>query len=103
MFFFSLTNIGLTQGVLETVGMDILCYVVLLLMPVLARMSDQVAEVRLMASRCFATLVSLMPLEVLRNIICVYQNNIIKYTCTCFFVLWYISTSSIQLIIKILF
>lgn len=49
---------------LEGAGLGLLCYVVLLLMPVLARMSDQVQEVRLMASRCFAALVTLMPLEV---------------------------------------
>ena len=45
-------------------GLDALCYVVLLLMPVLGRMSDQDQDVRLMASRCFASLVTLMPLEV---------------------------------------
>ena len=50
--------------VLEGVGLGVLCYVVLLLMPVLGRMSDQQMEVRLMASRCFASLVTLMPLEV---------------------------------------
>lgn len=49
---------------LEGVGLGMLCYVVLLLMPVLGRMSDQQLEVRLMASRCFASLVTLMPLEV---------------------------------------
>ena len=49
---------------LEGVGLGLLCYVVLLLMPVLGRMSDQQLEVRLMASRCFASLVTLMPLEV---------------------------------------
>lgn len=46
------------------VGLEALCYIVLLLMPVLGRMSDQQGEVRLMASRCFAILVSYMPLEV---------------------------------------
>ena len=50
-------------GILEGVGLEALCYVVLLLMPVLGRMSDQQEDVRLMASRCFATLVTLMPLE----------------------------------------
>lgn len=60
--FFSLTTPS--QGLLETVGLDALCYIVLLLMPVLGRMSDQQEEVRHMASRCFAVLVSYMPLEV---------------------------------------
>ncbi len=50
--------------ILERVGLGVLCYVVLLLMPVLARMSDQEDSVRMMASRCFAMLVNLMPLEV---------------------------------------
>ena len=53
-----------SEGILESVGLDALCYVVLLLMPVLGRMSDQQEDVRHMASRCFATLVTLMPLEV---------------------------------------
>ena len=52
------------EGILESVGLDALCYVVLLLMPVLGRMSDQQEDVRHMASRCFANLVTLMPLEV---------------------------------------
>lgn len=60
--FFSLTTPS--QGLLETIGLDALCYIVLLLMPVLGRMSDQQQEVRHMASRCFAVLVSYMPLEV---------------------------------------
>ncbi len=42
--------------------MGVLCYVVLLLMPVLAQMSDQEDSVRMMAR--FAMLVNLMPLEV---------------------------------------
>ena len=45
-------------------GLDALCYIVLLVMPVLGRMSDQQEDIRLMASRCFANLVTLMPLEV---------------------------------------
>lgn len=52
------------EGILESVGLDALCYVVLLLMPVLGRMSDQQEDVRHMASQCFGTLVTLMPLEV---------------------------------------
>ena len=44
--------------------MDILPYIVLLIVPVLGRMSDQKEDIRLMATNCFATLVQLMPLEV---------------------------------------
>ena len=49
---------------LEGVGLEVLCYVVLLLMPILGRMSDQLQDVRLMATKCFGNLVTLMPLEV---------------------------------------
>ena len=51
-------------GLLERTGIQVLCYIVLLVMPVLGRMSDQEEDVRLMASQCFANLVTLMPLEV---------------------------------------
>ena len=44
--------------------MNILCYIVFLIMPVLGKMSDQQRDIRLMASQCFASLVTLMPLEV---------------------------------------
>lgn len=44
--------------------MDILPYIVLLIVPVLGRMSDHAEDIRLMATNCFATLVQLMPLEV---------------------------------------
>lgn len=57
------------------VGLDTLCYIVLLLMPVLGRMSDQQPEIRLMASRCFAVLVGYMPLEV--------KCKFMYATCTC--------------------
>lgn len=55
---------GGVPGVLDSVGLDMLCYVVLLVMPVLGSMSDQQQHVRVMASQCFANLVTLMPLEV---------------------------------------
>ena len=45
-------------------GMGIVSYVVLLVVPVLGRMSDQCQDVRLMATQCFAKLIRLMPLEV---------------------------------------
>ena len=44
--------------------MDVVPYVVLLVVPVLGRMSDQCEDVRLMATYCFATLIRFMPLEV---------------------------------------
>ena len=56
--------------VLEGVGLGVLCYVVLLLMPVLGTMSDQMLQVRHMATRCFGTLVTLMPLEVSQPLSC---------------------------------
>ena len=56
---------GCVSGVIERLGMDVVPYVVLLVVPVLGRMSDQCEDVRLMATYCFATLIRLMPLEVL--------------------------------------
>jgi len=35
------------EGILESVGLDALCYVVVVLMPVLGRMSHQQEDVRL--------------------------------------------------------
>jgi len=52
------------SGVIERLGMGVVPYVVLLVVPVLGRMSDQCEDVRLMATYCFATLIRLMPLEV---------------------------------------
>lgn len=42
---------------------NIVPYVVLLIVPVLGRMSDQDQAVRLLATSCFATLIQLMPLD----------------------------------------
>ena len=44
--------------------MHIVPYIVLLVVPLLGRMSDQVDSIRLTATQCFATLIRLMPLEV---------------------------------------
>ena len=44
--------------------MDVIPYIVLLMVPVLGRMTDQNYDVRTMATHCFATLIRLMPLEV---------------------------------------
>ncbi|XP_055877074.1 TATA-binding protein-associated factor 172-like [Biomphalaria glabrata] len=50
-------------NILESLGIDSLPYIVLLVIPILGRMSDQMQSIRLMATHCFATLVRLMPLE----------------------------------------
>lgn len=44
--------------------MDIVPYIVLLVVPVLGRMSDPSDSIRFMATQCFATLIRLLPLEV---------------------------------------
>lgn len=55
----------MTIGVIEKLGIGVVPYVVLLVVPVLGRMSDQCEDVRLMATYSFATLIRLMPLEVM--------------------------------------
>ena len=57
----SLTNI---TDVIEKLEMDILPYIVLLIVPVLGRMTDQHEHVRTVATHCFASLIRLLPLEV---------------------------------------
>ncbi|XP_078611730.1 TATA-binding protein-associated factor 172-like isoform X3 [Branchiostoma floridae x Branchiostoma japonicum] len=49
--------------IVEKLGVVMIPYIVLLVVPVLGRMSDQTECVRLLATQCFATLVRLMPLE----------------------------------------
>lgn len=49
---------------MEQLDVGIVPYIVLLVVPVLGRMSDQTNSVRFMATQCFATLIRLMPLEV---------------------------------------
>ena len=49
--------------IIETLQFDIIPYVVLLVVPLLGRMSDQNMCVRLMGTHSFATLVQLMPLD----------------------------------------
>ncbi|KAK1333626.1 hypothetical protein QTO34_006011 [Cnephaeus nilssonii] len=51
------------EGVMEQLDVGIVPYIVLLVVPVLGRMSDQTDSVRFMATQCFATLIRLMPLE----------------------------------------
>ncbi|XP_077865248.1 TATA-binding protein-associated factor 172-like [Saccoglossus kowalevskii] len=50
-------------NIIESLGLHIIPYIVLLVVPVLGRMSDTVESVRLLATYCFATLIRLMPLE----------------------------------------
>ena len=50
--------------VIQHMELGVVPYVVLLVVPVLGRMSDQCEDVRLMASQCFVKLIRLMPLEV---------------------------------------
>lgn len=49
--------------IVDTLQFDIVPYVVLLVVPLLGRMSDQNQCVRLMGTHSFATLVQLMPLD----------------------------------------
>ncbi|OCT71624.1 TATA-binding protein-associated factor 172 [Xenopus laevis] len=49
--------------IMEQLDVGIVPYIVLLVVPVLGRMSDQTDSVRFMATQCFATLIRLMPLE----------------------------------------
>ncbi|KAI5107880.1 TATA-binding protein-associated factor 172, partial [Silurus meridionalis] len=49
--------------VMEQLDVDIVPYIVLLVVPVLGRMSDPSDGVRFMATQCFATLIRLLPLE----------------------------------------
>ena len=64
------TEVTVRQGVVEalyclsdSLTVDIVPYIVLLVVPVLGRMSDHNEEVRLLATNTFATLVKLMPLD----------------------------------------
>lgn len=49
--------------IVEKLGFSIIPYIVLLIIPMLGRMSDQNDQVRLLATHCFAQLVQLMPLD----------------------------------------
>ena len=62
------------SGVMEQLDVGIVPYIVLLVVPVLGRMSDQTDSVRFMATQCFATLIRLMPLEVS------WRNFVHKYS-----------------------
>ena len=53
------------SDIIDNLGINILPYIVLLIVPLLGRMSDQEDSVRLTATNCFATLIRYMPLEVI--------------------------------------
>ena len=57
-------SLTLCLDIVDELGVDVIPYIVLLVVPILGCMSDQTASVRLMATSCFATLIRLMPLEV---------------------------------------
>lgn len=48
---------------IERLEIDVIPYIVLLIVPVLGRMSDQHEDTRLLATNTFATLIKLIPLE----------------------------------------
>ena len=65
----NLENVNFRQGAIEVVylltnglGIDVVSYIVLLIVPVLGRMSDPEEDIRFLASRTFAILVKLIPL-----------------------------------------
>ncbi|XP_052235352.1 TATA-binding protein-associated factor 172-like isoform X2 [Dreissena polymorpha] len=51
-------------NIIEVLGLDILPYIVLLIVPLLGRMTDQHPDVRMIATHCFASMIRLLPLEV---------------------------------------
>jgi len=65
--------------IIDCLGISIVPYVALLVLPVLGRMSDQNDSVRLMATSCFASLVRLMPLDV-SDSVSLSENSEIRKT-----------------------
>lgn len=66
----AIENVIYRQGAIESIScivnklqFDIVPYVLLLVVPLLARMSDPDKTVRLLSTHCFATLIQLMPLD----------------------------------------
>jgi len=53
--------------IIDRLGIDIVPYATLLVIPVLGRMTDQCQPVRLMAMTCFGLLIRLIPLDVSHN------------------------------------
>ena len=54
-----------TAGVIDTMGVAVVTYVVLLVVPLLGCMSDKDPQVRLLSTHCFAQLIQYMPVEVI--------------------------------------
>ncbi|GAB1607432.1 TATA-binding protein-associated factor 172-like [Argonauta hians] len=50
-------------NIIDRLGVNIIPFIVLLVVPILGRMCDQNEAVRLMATHCFAALICLLPLE----------------------------------------
>jgi len=65
--------------IIDQLGIDIVPYATLLVIPVLGRMSDQCRPVRQMAMTCFGLLIRLMPLDVGKT-----SNDFIVYFCGIF-------------------
>lgn len=66
----AIENVIYRQGAIESIScivnklqFDIVPYVLLLVVPLLGRMSDPDKTVRLLSTHCFATLIQLMPLD----------------------------------------
>lgn len=66
----TIENVIYRQGAVEVIScivnklqFDIVPYVLLLIIPLLGRMSDPDKTVRLLSTHCFATLIQLMPLD----------------------------------------
>ena len=55
----------MTPDLVTALDTEILPYVIFLIVPVMGRMSDSDNDVRLLATETFATLVKLVPLEVI--------------------------------------
>lgn len=56
--------IACCTDIVDALSMQCIPYLVLMVVPVLGRMTDQDLSVQIMASQCFASLIKLMPLEV---------------------------------------
>lgn len=59
---FSVTNC--ITDIVDQLSLKCIPYLVLMVVPVLGRMTDQDLSIQMMASQCFASLIKLMPLEV---------------------------------------
>jgi len=61
---------------MDQLGVDVVPYTSLLVIPVLGRMSDQCRPVRLMAVTCFGLLIRLMPLDVSKIFNCLLDIHL---------------------------